>query len=160
MKSAKLQRWAAAAWRGVLGILLVVNALFLAIVAAALPVHRPVWYDGPELLLECGLETFGQAALEDFASDRDEDWTLACLIDSQDRPELDAKAFPLRFLPPVEEDFLGLFVQSPSSDKGLRMAAARRAPGEPVCKPVGPGASLRVADRAGGIRLLVLETGR
>jgi hypothetical protein len=157
----RLGRWAALAGRAALAILLVLNALFLAVVAALLPFHRPAWYDGQELLLDCALEASGRVALEDFASERDESWTLACLIGPGDRAALLEGDVPIRWLPPEDDHFLWLAMRSSiGSEAGLRVVAARRAPGEPICKPVGPGASLRVASRLGGGRFLVLEAGR
>ena len=156
-----LGRWAIAAGRSALAVLMMMNALFLAVVAVLLPFHRPSWYDGQELLLECALESSGRVALEDFASDRDEDWTIACLIGAGDRPSVPQGAVPIRWLPPEDDVFLRVVMQSAvGSQAELRMVAARRAPGEPICKAVGPGASLRVASRLDGNRLLLLEAGR
>jgi hypothetical protein len=157
----RLGRWAASAGRAALAILLMLNALFLAVVAALLPFHRPAWYDGQELLLDCALEASGRVALEDFASGRDESWTFACLIGPGDRVALAEGDVPIRWLPAEDDDFLWLAMRSSiGSEAGLRVVAARRGPGEPICKPVGPGASLRVASRLGRGRVLVLEAGR
>jgi hypothetical protein len=92
----RLGRRAASAGRAALAILLMLNALFLAVVAVRLPFHRPAWYDGQELLLDCALEASGRVALEDFASGRDESWTLACLIGPGDRVALAEGDVPIR----------------------------------------------------------------